>query len=54
MIVAIGQMVDEQLVGHIKVKSENGCFKIDPVTGQTSVPGVFAGGDNVVGPAYGH
>jgi heterodisulfide reductase subunit A-like polyferredoxin len=51
VISAIGQMVDEQLLGHINVKSENGRFKIDPVTGQTSVAGVFAGGDNVSGPA---
>jgi NADPH-dependent glutamate synthase beta subunit-like oxidoreductase len=29
IIVAIGQMVDEQLVGHISVKSERGCFKAD-------------------------
>ena len=51
IIVAIGQMVDEQLVGHINVQSERGCFKADPVTGQTSVPGIFAGGDNASGPA---
>ena len=35
VISAIGQMVDEQLLGHINVKSENGRFTIDPVTGQT-------------------
>ena len=51
VIVAIGQMVDEQLVGHINVKSERGCFKADPVTGQTSIAGIFAGGDNASGPA---
>jgi heterodisulfide reductase subunit A-like polyferredoxin len=51
VIVAIGQMVDEQLMGHINVQSERHCFKTDPVTGQTSAPGIFAGGDNASGPA---
>ena len=50
IIVAIGQMVDEELVGHIDVESHRGCFKTDPVTGQTSIEGVFAGGDNASGP----
>jgi len=51
VIVAIGQMVDEQLVGHIQAENQRGCFKADPVTGQTSFEGVFAGGDNASGPA---
>jgi heterodisulfide reductase subunit A-like polyferredoxin len=51
IIVAIGQMVDEQLVSHVNAESERGCFKTDPATGQTSIPGVFAGGDNATGPA---
>jgi heterodisulfide reductase subunit A-like polyferredoxin len=50
IIVAIGQMTDEELLGHIPVENARGCFQADPVTGQTSVPGVFAGGDNVSGP----
>ena len=50
IIIAIGQMVDEQLVGHIDVESDRGCFKADPVTGQTSIEGIFAGGDNASGP----
>ena len=50
IIVAIGQSVDEELVSHIKVENLRGCFKADPVTGQTSVPGIFAGGDNATGP----
>jgi NADPH-dependent glutamate synthase beta subunit-like oxidoreductase len=50
IIVAIGQSVDEELVSHIKVENFRGCFKADPVTGQTSVPGIFAGGDNATGP----
>ncbi|MDO8303311.1 MAG: FAD-dependent oxidoreductase, partial [Sedimentisphaerales bacterium] len=51
IIVAIGQMVDEQFVAHIPAQSERGCFKIDKVTGQTSIEGIFAGGDNASGPA---
>ena len=51
IIVAIGQMVDEQIVSHLNVQSERGCFKADPVTGQTSITGIFAGGDNASGPA---
>ena len=51
IIVAIGQMVDEQLVAHIPAENFRGCFKTDPVTGQTSMKGLFAGGDNASGPA---
>ncbi|MGO9586939.1 MAG: FAD-dependent oxidoreductase [Limisphaerales bacterium] len=51
IIVAIGQAVNEELVSHLKVQNERGCFKADKVTGQTSVPGIFAGGDNASGPA---
>ena len=51
IIVAIGQMVDEQIVSHLNVQSERGCFQADPVTGQTSIAGIFAGGDNASGPA---
>jgi heterodisulfide reductase subunit A-like polyferredoxin len=51
VVIAIGQMVDEQFAEHINVVSERGCFKTDPVTGQTSIEGVFAGGDNASGPA---
>ena len=51
IIVAIGQMVDEQTVSHISVQTERGCFKADPVTGQTSIESIFAGGDNTSGPA---
>jgi heterodisulfide reductase subunit A-like polyferredoxin len=50
VIIAIGQAVDEEFVGHVEAQSERGCFKVDPVTGQTSIEGVFAGGDNASGP----
>lgn len=51
VIVAIGQRVDEQTVGQVKAQIERGCFKTDAITGQTSIEGVFAGGDNASGPA---
>ncbi len=51
IIVAIGQMVDTELVKHIGVDMDRGCFKADPVTLETSVKGIFAGGDNASGPA---
>jgi heterodisulfide reductase subunit A-like polyferredoxin len=51
IIIAIGQMVDEQLTGHINVDNQRGLFKADPITGQTSTGNVFAAGDNASGPA---
>ena len=52
IIVAIGQMVDEQLAVHLnEIERERGSFKTDPITGQTSIKGIFAGGDNASGPA---
>jgi len=51
VIIAIGQMVDEQFVSHVGVENERGFFKTNPITGQTSVEKVFAGGDNTSGPA---
>lgn len=46
VIVAIGQMVDNDFLKHVGIETERGCFKTDPVTLQTSMPGIFAGGDN--------
>ncbi len=51
VIVAIGQAVDGALASHLGVEMERGCFKADPVTMETSIQGVFAGGDNASGPA---
>jgi heterodisulfide reductase subunit A-like polyferredoxin len=51
LIVAIGQMVDKQFTDHLGIDIERGCFKVNPVTLETSVKGVFAGGDNASGPA---
>ena len=51
LIVAIGQKVDDNLTEHIGIDIERGCFKVNPVTLETSMKGVFAGGDNASGPA---
>jgi heterodisulfide reductase subunit A-like polyferredoxin len=51
VIVAIGQMTDPGFITHIGADAERGCFKIDALTHETSVRGVFAGGDNASGPA---
>ena len=51
IIVAIGQAVDKQCIDNMGVAVERGCFKADPVTLETSIKGVFAGGDAVSGPA---
>ena len=51
IIVAIGQESDEQFLEHVGAQTERGSFKADPVTLQTSIEGIFAGGDTVSGPA---
>ncbi len=51
LIVAIGQKLDDQLTEHIGIDMERGYFKANPVTLETSLKGVFAGGDNASGPA---
>lgn len=51
IIIAIGQQSDKAFLTHLGVETERGAIKTDPVTRQTSLPGVFAGGDTVSGPA---
>jgi heterodisulfide reductase subunit A-like polyferredoxin len=51
IIIAIGQTADKKFMEHINAQTRQDCFKIDPVTHETSIKGVFAGGDNVTGPA---
>lgn len=51
VIVAIGQVIDRAFADHLGVEMERGSFKADPVTLETSIKGVFAGGDNASGPA---
>jgi len=50
IIVAIGQAVSPDLLGHCGVGTARGCFTVDPVTMETSVKGIFAGGENATGP----
>ena len=53
VIVAVGQRLDARaLLGDLTVElASEGFIKADPVTGGTSVPWLFAGGDAVSGPA---
>ena len=51
MIIAIGQSLDKQFISGMGAETERGYFKVDPVTLETSLKGVFAGGDSVSGPA---
>jgi heterodisulfide reductase subunit A-like polyferredoxin len=51
IIIAIGQSLDKNFIGAAGLDIERGCFKVDPVTFETSAAGVFAGGDSVSGPA---
>ncbi len=51
IIVAIGQALDKQVISDTDLAIERGCFKTDTVTLETSIKGVFAGGDDVSGAA---
>jgi heterodisulfide reductase subunit A-like polyferredoxin len=51
VIIAIGQQNDSELLKHIALEVERGVIKADPLTLETSIEGVFAGGDTVSGPA---
>ncbi len=51
IIAAISQNVDPTAVSGIKVKTTPwGTFEVNPETLQTSIPWIFAGGDDVLGP----
>jgi NADH-quinone oxidoreductase subunit F len=52
IIAGIGQALDpKQIFDGVELKlSKNGFIAADPVTGQTSVPWIYAGGDAVMGP----
>ncbi|MCU0917256.1 MAG: FAD-dependent oxidoreductase [Planctomycetes bacterium] len=50
IITAIGQTSDETFVSHVGAQTQGRYFQADPVTLQTSLAGVFAGGDAVSGP----
>ncbi len=51
MIAAIGQRVDRKILSGIDTH-QDGTVPIDPETGETSIKGVFAGGDAVTGPGW--
>lgn len=51
VIVAIGQTVDKAVLSRKLEYTDWGAVAINPVTRQTNVDGVFAGGDVVAGPA---
>ena len=49
LIFAIGQAPDLSSMPKGLTVTKNGTIEVDPVTGQTTLPGVFAGGDIVSG-----
>jgi len=52
VILAIGQAADLSFIsGQEQIRSGGGLIETDPETMQTSVPGVFAGGDVATGPS---
>ena len=51
IIVAIGQRVDPRGLKGFDT-NRDGTIRVDPSTGETSVKGVFAGGDMVTGPGW--
>jgi len=51
VILAIGEMPDLTFLPKEIEITEDGTIAVDPFTMETSVPGVFAGGDVVSGPA---
>ncbi|NPA75294.1 MAG: FAD-dependent oxidoreductase [Euryarchaeota archaeon] len=51
VIMAIGQYCDESFLKSIGIEAKRGKALVDEVTLQTSIDGVFAGGDLVLGPS---
>jgi heterodisulfide reductase subunit A len=51
IIMAIGQTVDKTKLPDKLEYTRSGTIQVDPVTLQTNIDGVFAGGDSVSGPA---
>ncbi len=50
VIIAIGQTLDSSTLPE-KIKTSRRTIIVDPVTFETNIPGVFAGGDAILGPA---
>jgi NADPH-dependent glutamate synthase beta subunit-like oxidoreductase len=51
IITAIGQRVDQRVLKGLDINPD-GTVRVDPETGETSMKGVFAGGDMVTGPGW--
>jgi NADPH-dependent glutamate synthase beta subunit-like oxidoreductase len=51
VILAIGETPDVEFLPKETLLNEDGTVAVDPVTMETSLKGVFAGGDAVTGPA---
>ncbi|NJE26668.1 FAD-dependent oxidoreductase [Thermococcus sp. MV5] len=51
VILAIGQYCDEEFLKSLGIEAKRGKALVDDVTLQTSIEGVFAGGDLVLGPS---
>ncbi len=50
VIMAVGQTIDASVFGDAVETDDRGWILADPVSGKTSLDGVFAGGDSVTGP----
>ena len=50
VILAVGQTLDSSVFAGELDLNDSGWIQADPVTGETSMDGVFAGGDSVTGP----
>ena len=51
IIVAIGQAINQESLSNMGVATERNFYKVDKITLETSVKGVFAGGDDIPGAA---
>jgi heterodisulfide reductase subunit A-like polyferredoxin len=51
IIVAIGQAIDQDSLSNMGVATDHNYYKVDTITLETSVKGIFAGGDNIPGTA---
>ncbi len=51
VIVAIGQLTETSYLPSILLDERSGTISVDPLTLETRIPGVFAGGDIATGPA---
>jgi heterodisulfide reductase subunit A-like polyferredoxin len=51
IIIAIGQQNDKEFMEHLGLQVERNSIRVDKLTLETSIHGVFAGGDTVSGPA---